>query len=108
MKVLQKAITCGMACIPLTLLACGGGKPAGGGGAPDAGTVSPGSLPDPNPLNVQATFDAASAVTASIGGKGGSVSLTDANGTKFIFTIPPGILHADTSFTLAPLQTVSG
>ncbi len=57
---------------------------------------------------VQVTLDASRATTQAIGPSGGSIQVTDANGTKFLLTFPALALGALTEITVTPVATITG
>jgi len=60
------------------------------------------------PISVTTTVDDKRAVTASIGPKGGSLTLTDASGNKFTLTIPPNAVLATEKIVVTPVTAAKG
>jgi hypothetical protein len=57
---------------------------------------------------VQVTLDASLAKTQAIGPLGGSIQLTDAQGTRFVVAFPAQALPAMTDITVTPVAAISG
>jgi len=57
---------------------------------------------------VQVTLDASLAKTQAIGPPGGSIQLTDAQGTRFVVAFPAQALPAVTDITVTPVAAISG
>ena len=62
----------------------------------------------PNPLTVEATFEAQNAQTQAIGPDGGSISMTDSKGVGYTLDVPAGALDSEATFTLTPIQEIRG
>ena len=60
------------------------------------------------PISVTTTVDDKRAVTASIGPKGGSLTLTDASGNKFTLTIPANAVLATEKIVMTPVTAAKG
>ena len=62
----------------------------------------------PNPASIDITLDEGSAATATIGAEGGSIELTDVNGTEYTLTIPEGALFSPEVITMTPIASAEG
>jgi len=61
----------------------------------------------PNPLQVLVEFDAAAAVSQTIGPAGGSISIVDSSGVSYELSIPPNALEQETDIRLIPVADLS-
>jgi hypothetical protein len=78
-------------------------------GQPWSTTLAAGAVPLTGvPIPVTTTVDDKRAATASIGAKGGSLSVTDAAGNKFTLTIPPSALFATEKIVMTPVTAAKG
>ena len=62
----------------------------------------------PNPASIDITLEEGPAATATIGAEGGSIGLTDVNGTEYTLTIPEGALFSPEEITMTPIASAEG
>ncbi len=87
----------------LVLSACGSG-----GGKPST-TSQPPATPQPHPVDVAVTVDAAREARAVIpAATGGTLSATAADGTVFTLVVPASALASDTEIAMRPIAGVDG
>jgi hypothetical protein len=60
------------------------------------------------PVTITSTLDTQGQVTATIGGAGGTLNTTDAQGNQFTLTIPPNALLSPEAITMTPVTAISG
>jgi len=63
---------------------------------------------DPNPLNVKYEVAEELRVSSLITSDGGTIAATDADGTTWTLTIPPGAVPSDVEISITPFVSVEG
>ncbi|PKO05452.1 MAG: hypothetical protein CVU41_12540 [Chloroflexi bacterium HGW-Chloroflexi-3] len=62
---------------------------------------------NPNPLNVQSSFEDDLAVTALVGPEGGTLSLSDSKGVNYSLEIPKNALLLEMEVSMTPVSNIS-
>jgi hypothetical protein len=86
----------------LVLLVVAGCSPEAGGGGPEW------LRSRPEPVKLDLTLDRGRAVTKTITPRGGTLTATGADGTRYRLRIPPDALLSDARITLIPIVGVRG
>jgi hypothetical protein len=60
----------------------------------------------PNPLKIDFSLDQGSSVTESVSNRGGEITATSSDGTRFILTIPKGALAQTVEITMTPVAGI--